>query len=337
LPQQAKLAKKKEYLSLEIITVEKMYREKKDALELTLLTSENGLKRPLPNNEILRPGLALAGFVDRFAGQRTQVLGETEMSFLSTREGLERRNAVENIFSFDLPCVIVTKGITPPTELLEVAEREGVPVFSSRLSTMEFVTRLSIYLDNLFAPQTTIHGTLVDVYGVGLLYTGKSGVGKSECALDLVERGHRLVADDVVKITRKAEQVLVGTGSELLGHHMEVRGIGIINIEKLFGIRAIRMQKRIEAQVNLVHWDDQIEFERLGVEDQYTTILGVEIPVVMIPVSPGKDITVISEVIAMNHMLKVYGENSAKEFAKRHTEEIYRRKAVGEFLESDFE
>jgi HPr kinase/phosphorylase len=322
---------------LEVVTVEKIYRERKDALELSLLTNEDGLRRTVPSNEIHRPGLALAGFVERFAGQRTQVLGETEMSFLSARDESGRKRAVESIFGFDLPCVIVTKGITPPAELLEVANRKGVPVFSSRLSTVEFINRLGVYLDNLFAPHTNIHGTLVDVYGVGLMYTGKSGVGKSECALDLVERGHRLVADDVVKIIRKATQVLVGTGSELLGHHMEVRGIGIINIEKLFGIRAIRMQKRIEVQVNLVHWDDQIEFERLGIEDKYTTILGVEIPVVMIPVSPGKDITVISEVIAMNHMLKVYGENSAREFAKRHSEEIYRRRAVGEFLESDFE
>lgn len=322
---------------MEIVTIEKIYRERKEGLELTLLTNEDGLKRVVPSNEIHRPGLALAGFVDRFTGQRTQVLGETEMSFLSARDERGRRRAVENIFRFDLPCVIVTKGIAPPAELLEVADREGVPVLSSRLSTVEFINRLGAYLDNLFAPHTTVHGTLVDVYGVGLIYTGKSGVGKSECALDLVERGHRLVADDVVQIIRKAPQVIVGTGSELLGHHMEVRGIGIINMEKLFGIRAIRMQKRIEVQVNLAHWDDQVEFERLGVEDKYTSILGVEIPVVTIPVSPGKDITVISEVIAMNHMLKVYGEDSAREFSKRHAEEIFRRKMVGEFLESDLE
>ncbi len=322
---------------MEIITVEKMYGERKDVLELTLLTNENGLKREIPTNEIHRPGLALAGFVERFANQRTQVLGETEMSFLSDRDELGRKRAVENIFRFDLPCVIITKGLTPASELLEIADQKGVPIFSTRLSTVEFINRLSVYLDNLFAPHTTVHGTLVCVYGVGLLYVGKSGVGKSECALDLVERGHRMVADDVVKIIRKAPQILVGTGSELLRHHMEVRGIGIIDIEKLFGIRAIRMQKRIEVQVNLVHWDDQIEFERLGIESKYTTILGVEIPVVIIPVSPGKDITVISEVIAMNQMLKIYGHDSAKEFSKRHAEEIYRRRAVGDFLESDFE
>ncbi len=319
------------------ITVERLYHEKQKLLELTLLTSENGLKRSIPGSEIQRPGLALAGYVERFANQRTQVLGETEMTFLSSRDQKGRERALENIFSFDLPCVIITKGIAPPVELLEAANRKGVPVFSTQLSTVDFVNRLSVYLDNLFSPHTTIHGTLVDVYGVGLLYTGKSGVGKSECSLDLVERGHRLVADDVVKVMRKAPQLLVGTSDELLRHHMEVRGIGIIDIEKLFGIRAIRLQKRIEVQVSLVHWDDQLEFERLGVEETYTTLLGVEIPAVTIPVSPGKDITVISEVIAMNYMLKVYGHDSAKEFSRRQSDEIYRRKAVGDFLESDFE
>jgi len=314
-----------------------MYRERKEALELTLLTNESGLKKRIPTSEIHRPGLALAGFVERFASQRTQVLGETEMTFLSGQDELGRRRAVENIFKFDLPCVVITKGIVPLPELLEVANRKGVPVFSTRLSTTDFINRLGVYLDGLFAPHTTQHGTLVDVYGVGLMYIGKSGVGKSECALDLVARGHRLVADDMVTIVKKAPQVLVGTGNELLRHHMEVRGIGIIDIEKLFGIRAIRMQKRIEVQVNLVHWDDKQEFERLGIENKYTTILGVEIPLVKLPVTPGKDISVISEVIAMNHMLKIYGRDSAREFSKRLSDEIYRKRAVGEFLESDLE
>jgi HPr kinase/phosphorylase len=322
---------------VEVVTVEKMFKERKEVFELTLLTNENGLKKRILNSEIHRPGLALAGFTERFANKRTQVLGETEMSFIAGREQDERRRIIENIFKFELPCIIITKGINPPPELLDKANEKGVPIFSTRLSTTELINRLSAYLDNLFAPHTTIHGTLVDVYGVGLLYIGKSGVGKSECALDLVERGHRLVADDMVKIVKKATGVLVGTGSELLGHHMEVRGIGIIDIEKLFGIRAIRMQKRIEVQVNLVYWDDETEFERLGIEDKFTTILGVEIPVVMLPVSPGKNITVISEVIAMNHMLKAYGQDAAKEFSKKLSEEIYRRKVVDEYLESDIE
>jgi HPr kinase/phosphorylase len=172
---------------------------------------------------------------------------------------------------------------------------------------------------------------------VGLLYTGKSGIGKSEVALDLVERGHRLVADDVVKITRMAPDVIIGTGSELLGHHMEIRGVGIIDIEELFGIRAIRMQKRIEVEVNLTLWSETEEYERLGIEDNRTTILGVQIPLVRVPISPGKNITVISEVIAMNHMLKVYGENSAVEFTKKLSQKLSRQSVTREYLESDYE
>jgi HPr kinase/phosphorylase len=233
--------------------------------------------------------------------------------------------------------MVTTKGIVPPRELLEIAGETKIPVLSTRLSTSELMKRLSVFLDTFFAPSVSKHGTLVDVYGVGLLYTGKSGIGKSECALDLVERGHRLVADDVVKIARKTENTIIGGGDEFLGHHMEVRGIGIIDIEKLFGIRAIRMQKRVEVEVRLTYWDDDATYERLGVEEHYTTILGVEIPVVTIPISPGKNITVISEVIAMNHMLKVYGESPAVQLSKRLTERIQRQALTTEYLESDYE
>jgi HPr kinase/phosphorylase len=322
---------------MEDITVEKLYKERKDFLELTLLTAEGGLIKKILNNEIHRPGLALSGYTDRFAHERTQVIGETEISFLQSLDQSRRKELLERVFSFDIPCVIVSKNIYPPSELLEMANQVKTPVFQSRLSTTELTNRLSLYLDNIFAPNTSLHGTLVDVYGVGLLYTGKSGVGKSECALDLVERGHRLVADDIVKIIRKTPEVIIGTGSEFLGHLMEIRGVGIIDIEKLFGIRAIRIQKRIEVEVRLVLWEDDLEYERLGIEDRYTHILGMEIPVVTIPVSPGKNITVISEVIAMNHMLKVYGQDPAKEFSKRLSEEISRKKKVSDYLESDME
>ena len=197
--------------------------------------------------------------------------------------------------------------------------------------------RLSAFLHNIFSPQTTIHGSLVDVYGVGLLYTGISGIGKSECALDLAERGHRLVADDVVKITKKAPELIVGQPDEKLGHHMEVRGIGIIDIEKLFGIRAIRVQKRIEVEVRLERWEEGKEYDRLGIDEHKTTILGVDIPYVVIPVSPGKNITVISEVISMNHMLKIYGENTAQRFIQKLSDDIARRKTTLEYLEADME
>ena len=319
------------------ITVETVFRERKDYLMLALLNSAEGLRRKIQSAEIHRPGLALGGFLERFPSQRTQVLGETEMAFLSSMPRERLIETLEKFFGFSMPWIIITKGIIPPQEMLAMGDRKKIPVFSSRLSTTELISRLSNLLDNRFAPTITVHGTLVDVYGVGLLYTGKAGVGKSECALDLVERGHRLVADDVIKITRKSASFIVGTSSELLGQHMEVRGIGIIDIEALFGIRAIRLQKRIEVEVRLTFWDDTVQYERLGIEDKYTTILGVEIPIVSIPVSPGKNITVISEVIAMNHMLKVYGEHSAQDFSRRLTERLTRANTAKDYLESDFE
>jgi HPr kinase/phosphorylase len=324
-------------LDLQIYTVEKLYKDRKDFLELILLSREDGLKRKILTNEIHRPGLALSGFLERFPNKRTQILGETEIAYLRNQEPQARRMILERMFKLEIPCVIVTKSINPPPELLEIANSRNISVFQSLLSTTELMHRLAVVLDNVFALQTTLHGTLVDVYGVGLLYTGKSGIGKSECALDLVERGHRLVADDVIRVIKKAPDVVVGTGSELLGHCMEVRGIGIIDIEKLFGIRAIRLQKRIEVEVRLVFWDNESEYERLGLDDKFTAILGVEIPIVVIPVSPGKNITVISEVIAMNHMLKTYGQDSAQEISRRLSEEIYRRKTTYEYLESDIE
>jgi HPr kinase/phosphorylase len=254
-----------------------------------------------------------------------QVLGETELVYLASLSAAKRKAAVAHMLEFDIPCIIITKGQEVPAELLAIADQKNITVMVSKLSTTEFIKRLDIYLDGHFAPATTVHGTLVDVYGVGLLYTGKSGIGKSECALDLVERGHRLVADDMVRVIRRSPQIITGSGNDLLGHCMEIRGVGIIDIEKLFGIRAIRMQKRIEVEVRLVYWEEQNTYERLGLEDHFTQVLGVEIPLVTIPVSPGKNITVISEVIAMNHMLKVFGTNPALEFQERLAEAIQRK------------
>lgn len=319
------------------ITVETVFRERKNFLMLTLLNSEEGLNKKIQSAEIHRPGLALGGFIERFPHKRTQVLGQTEMSYLNSLPAARLAESLEKFLSFHIPWIIISKGLVPPPNLLAMADRKQIAIFSSRLSTTELISRLGAFLDNQFAPTITVHGTLVDVYGVGLLYTGKAGVGKSECALDLVERGHRVVADDVIKITRKGANFIVGTSSELLGQHMEVRGIGIIDIEALFGIRAIRLQKRIEVEVRLTFWEDTVHYERLGIEDKYTTILGVEIPMVTIPVSPGKNITVISEVIAMNHMLKVYGEHSAQDFSRRLTERLTRASAVRPYLESDYE
>jgi len=308
------------------ITVEQLYTDKRNFLELNILNGDACLKKKIPSNQVFRPGLALAGFTDRFPHLRTLVLGQTEVSFLKSLSQSELEVCLKQFFSFDIPLVIITKFLAPPDQFLVEAAAHNVPVLQTNLKTKEIMTRLSAYLDNIFAPRTSIHGTLVDVYGVGLLYTGKSGIGKSECALDLVERGHRLVADDVVKVIKRAPDVIIGQVDERIGHHMEIRGVGIINVEKLFGIRSVRIQKRIEVEVNLELWEESKEYDR-----------GIEIPVVTIPVSPGKNITVISEIISMNHMLKVAGENAAEKFVQRLTEELARRKLTTEYLESDLE
>ncbi len=319
------------------IKVGRIVAERREFLELFPLLDEVGYNKILNNDQIHRPGLALAGHTERFAHKRTQVFGQTEISYLLSLSEKKLEASLSSLFSFEMPLIIITKAMQPPSRLLEFAKVHNTSILQSNLSTLELITRLSAYLQNLFSPQTTIHGSLIDVYGVGLLYTGVSGIGKSECALDLAERGHRLVADDVVKITKKAPEVIVGHSDEKLGHHMEVRGIGIIDIEKLFGIRAIRVQKRIEVEVRLERWEIGKEYDRLGIDERRTTILGVEIPYVVIPVSPGKNITVISEVISMNHMMKVYGENTAQRFIQKLSEDIARRKTTLEYLEADME
>ncbi len=320
------------------ITIQALIDKRGKELELTLLNEgDNCLTKTIKNAELFRPGLALTGFLERFANNRIQVLGETEITYLETLTSDRLTLISAQLFKKEIPLVIVTKGIVPPSHFIRQAEKYNTAVLSSRLTTTDLTNRLSAYLDHLFAPSINVHGTLVDVYGVGLLYTGKSGIGKSEIALDLIERGHRLVADDVVKITRTTSDVIIGTGSEMLGHHMEIRGIGIIDIEELFGIRSIRLQKRIEVEVNLSYWSETEDYERLGIEDIKTTVLGVEIPIIKVPISPGKNITVISEVIAMNHMLKVYGENSALEFTKKLSQTLTRQSQTKDYLESDYE
>ncbi len=321
-----------------VITVEKLFNSRKHDLELTLLSGRDaGLAKEVQSAELHRPGLALTGFFERFTNKRIQILGETEMAYLNRLPPDRLIEVSRALFGYDIPAVIISKGITPPLEFLSVGDEFNTSVFASRLTTADLTNRLSAYLDHIFAPSINVHGTLVDVYGVGLLYTGKSGIGKSEVALDLVERGHRLVADDVVKVTRVAPDVIIGSGSELLGHHMEIRGVGIIDIEELFGIRSIRLQKRIEVEVHLTLWSESFDYERLGVEDKSTSVLGVKIPLLNVPISPGKNITVISEVIAMNHMLKVYGENSALEFTKKLSQRLARQSTTMDYLESDYE
>ena len=316
------------------LTVELLLQRKKNALALELLTDDRGTERSINKPDISSPGLVLTGFTERFPADRIQVLGETEIAFLLSLDNERRRGALELFLSFDIPAVFVTKGQEAPDPLLDLANERGVPVVRSQLKTSDFYSRIKPFLEDHFAPTATLHGSLADVYGVGLLFTGTSGIGKSEAVLDLVERGHRLVADDVVIASRRGTDILIGRGIEMQKHHMEIRGVGIIDIARLFGIRSIRQQKRIEVVVQLEPWDEGAHYDRTGLEPEYLDILGVEVPRVVVPLNPGKNITVITEVVALNHLLKYSGINTAELFDQRLRQ---RMGPAAEYLEEDYE
>jgi HPr kinase/phosphorylase len=297
-----------------VLPVKDFFRSNAGTLALEHLNDHLDGPLPITVTDIHRPGLALTGFMQTFLNERIQILGETEILYLNIKTPAERKRDVENLFTVPLVCIIVTRGLAVPQEIVDACNMHGVPLFKSSMLTTPFIHELTKFLDDYFAPTDTVHGTMMDVYGVGLLFTGKSGIGKSEIALDLVERGHRLVADDSVTVMRKAADIIIARGAEHLQHFMEIRGIGIIDVQAKFGIRAIRVQKRLEVVVNLVEWDERKDWEREGLNENYTEILGVKIPQVDVPLFPGKNITVISEVIAMNHMFKVYGYKPADRF-----------------------
>jgi len=308
-----------------------------DPLQLESLTGELGLDRPFPTQDVSSPGLVLAGYVDRFVPARLHVLGETEMTYLQTLDEAAQRESLETFLSFDLPCVIITKGQEAFPLLVSLATQHGVPLLRTKLKTGEFFRRIKPILEDAFAPRTTLHGSLADVYGVGLLFTGRSGIGKSECVLDLVERGHRLVADDLVLVARKGNDVLIGQGHELAAHHMEIRGIGLIDVKALFGIRSVRAQKRIEVVVQLEDWEKAKDAERTGMVRQETAILDVQIPKVVVGLNPGKNLTVISEVVAMAHLLRMTGVDIATAFNDRLIRRMMEQKGLREYLQEDYE
>jgi HPr kinase/phosphorylase len=316
------------------LTVASLVERKRGPLGLELLTPDVSLDREVLDPDISSPGLALAGFTDRFVDGRMQVLGETELTYLATLSPDERRERLERLCAFHIPVVFVTKGLDVPADVLDIASRCGIPVVRSTVTTKAFYQRIKPYLEVALAPYTHLHGSLADVYGVGLLFVGKSGVGKSECVLDLVERGHRLVADDLVVASRTGNDVLMGRGHERQRHHMEIRGIGIIDVAALFGVRAIRQQKRIEVVVQLEHWNEGTTYSRTGLEEETVEFLGVRLPQVTIPLNPGKNITVISEVVAMNHLLRYSGTNSAAAFDQQLRDSMA---PVREYLEQDYE
>lgn len=321
------------------ISIAQLFDRLKDSLQLEDLGNGIGMDREVPSAEISSPGLVLAGYVERFMPTRLQVLGETEVTYLASLNPAERKRILDLFFSFAVPGVFVSKGQRLPAGLKESAANSGTALMRTRLKTSEFYRRIKPVLETEFAPTTTLHGSLADVFGVGLFFTGKSGIGKSECVLDLVERGHRLVADDLVIVSRRGNDVLIGRGHEMQRHHMEIRGVGLIDIPSIFGIRAVRQQKRIEVVVVLEEWNQDAVVERTGLDTATTPILDVEVPRITVPLNPGKNITVIAEVIALNHLLRYSGVDTAEAFNKRliGKMQIASAKNLQDYLQEDVE
>lgn len=299
------------------LSIQDMLTENEYGLGLSLLAGKQGLTHRVSSSRIQKPGLALAGYSEHLHPDRLQVLGNTEISYL---QQIDSRVAAENLAtlcSFPISCFVVTKNLRPPQLLLDLADSHAIPVLATAHQSSTFISLITKFLEERLLPTTNLHGVLMDVLGVGVLISGKSGIGKSECALDLVIRGHRLVADDMVFIKKKMPAVLVGQADESLQYLMEIRGLGIINIKDLYGVSAIRDKKIVDILLELVEWDESYEYDRLGVDDRTVTILGIEIPHILIPVRPGRNLGSIVEVAARNNLLKGMGYHSARDFQER--------------------
>ncbi|MFA5516823.1 MAG: HPr(Ser) kinase/phosphatase [Desulfuromonadales bacterium] len=321
------------------ISIQELLAEREAGLDLELLAGERGLEKTVLVPRIQKPGLALAGYSFNLHPDRIQVLGSTELSYLSHLPAEKAEENLHQICALDLSCLIITKGQDPPEFLLRETERKAIPLLRTHHQSSVFISLVTKFLEERLLPSTTIHGVLVDVLGVGVLLLGKSGIGKSECALDLVLRGHRLVADDIVRVRMKLPAVIFGEGMDLLHYHMEIRGLGIINIKHLFGVAAIRERKKIDLAVELQEWDATCEYDRLGLEEEKYALLGLEIPLLRIPVRPGRNITTIVEVAARNQLLKEMGYHSAMEFQDRlekrmaETARLHSHLIIGDNLE----
>jgi len=286
-------------------------------LNLRVFNSSTREELNIEAAEFHRPGLELVGYYEHFAYERPQVLGNVEMGYLMTLDEKERHKRLERFFSYDIPCVILCRGHVPPPEMLEIARRRDLPILGYDKATTGFIFAGIMYLNRVLAPHTTMHAVLVDVYGLGVLITGESGVGKSEAALELVKRGHQLVADDVVDICRVTENRLVGEAPETVRHFMEIRGIGIIDIRQMFGIGSVLMSKSIDLGIHLEVWNEQKEYDRLGLEENFITIMDVRVPSLLLPVKPGRNLAIIIEVAARNLSLRKLGYSAARELDKR--------------------
>ncbi len=297
------------------IPVKEIFGDKKiEHLRFSLVAGRSGVEKLLESPHIQKPGLLLTGLLDELHYERIQIFGAAETGYIRGLAGQRLARSLKVLDSSKIPAIIVTKGEDPPASLREICDRNAIPLYTTPLTTSVVIEDFTKFLDDRLAPTVRMHGVLMDVLGIGILLMGKSGIGKSECALDLVSCGYRLVADDVVVIKRLPPFTLIGTAADLIRYHMEIRGLGIVNIQDLFGITAIREQKQLDLVIELVKWDPAGSYERLGFEDQTYDILGVKVPYHVIPVSPGRSVATIVEVAARNRILKIMGKNPSKKF-----------------------
>lgn len=303
------------------VPVSRLLEDHQYDLKLELLEGRDGLVHPISSSRIQKPGLALTGFTEHLHPERVQVFGNTEISYLRTLTEEEQRAVLSKLFDTTLACVVVTKGLDIPVPLVEGCRMHHLALMRTPLVSSAFISQVQSFLEEALTATGSLHGVLTDVFGVGVLLLGKSGIGKSEVALDLIMRGHRLVADDIVNLTRRAGDVY-GHGNDLIQHHMEIRGLGILNIKDLFGVAAVRDKKKIELIIELVEWTPNAEYDRLGLDEKTMSLVGVDAPLSVVPVRPGRNMTTIVEVAARNHLLKLRGHHSAQEFADRLTRAI---------------
>jgi HPr kinase/phosphorylase len=301
------------------VTVRGLLSARTDAFGLTLevLAGADGLDRVITSPHIQKTGLALAGFHKYLKPGRVLVFGESEIRYLECLEPDAVVNAMRLALTYEVPCVMITGGFEPPGELVAEANTARIPILRTSVATPTAIAKLGSILDDSLAERTTIHAVLMDILGLGVLIAGESGIGKSECALDLIVRGHRLVADDTVEVRRRAETILIGTCPELTRHHMELRGLGVINIKELFGIASTRSSKRVELVVQLERWDPTREYERLGLDEEFQEILSLRVPLIRMPVAPGRNVAILVEVAARNQLLRARGHHAARILADR--------------------
>lgn len=325
-----------QHIAMTSIKISRLLEDTDYDLRLQLIGGADGLEKKISSSRIQKPGLALTGFTEHLHPERVQVFGNTEISYLETLSEERQREVLTKLLLQELACIIVTKNLDLPQSLIDACNKANVALMKTPLLSSTLIQQVQSFLDEALTAASSLHGVLMDVFGVGILLLGKSGIGKSEIALDLVMRGHRLVADDIVDVTRRKPGTIYGAGNTIIKHHMEIRGLGIINIKDLFGVAAVRDRKKIELVIELVEWDPLQEYDRLGVEEQKFSVVGVEIPLSVVPVRPGRNMTTIIEVAARNHLLKLQGHHSAKEFAERLNRAIadgVMRRTLGEEVE----